>query len=291
MVDWLKISVTLKQDISQFIERAGSILSVTSNIDTGEVNEYPIRGQWNGFDFVVKSERYMIIEGSLHKLYHRGHNHTDFTFSELCKAISILSCFTGIEPYNMHIHNLEFGLNVNTAMPAEAIIKDVICYKCKLPSVPIDSKTGYYTQYKHTDYVVKLYDKAKQYHISDRNILRYELKGLKQRFFADCGVKSLADLTVKGNLLALMKKLKDYFDGFVFDDSSLYTSSLNNCDKKVYDKWSNPREWAKIKKCKKQAHFASIKRFKGIVRNVGRCDHMEALKALFEAKSIELIES
>lgn len=259
------------------------------NIGTGEVSEYPIKGKWQGFEFIVKSEAFMLIEGSLHKHWHNGINHTDFTFNELCEAVDSLERFTGIDARTMQLSNLEFGLNVPTEQFAENIIKEVICYKNKLPNTPIDNSSGYYTQYKHYDYIVKLYDKAKQYKISDRAILRYELKGVKQRFFADCGVCSLADLKDKRNVSALMDKLLDYFDRFVFDDSSIDVDELNPFDRKVYKRWANPKAWQRLEKGKKQADFASIKRFKEIVKEHGRFHYKSLLKTKLECKAGELL--
>ena len=67
------------------------------------------------------------IKGSIHKWYNiqrnlDGHNHNDFTFSDIVNAIDILTQVTGSE--EMFISRLEFGFNIETTLCLDDVIKN-----------------------------------------------------------------------------------------------------------------------------------------------------------------------
>lgn len=287
MIDWVKLCLINKQDIERLLKSEIVPFTFTCEDNTGLVKPFPKIGRFRCFDITVLSPEFLLITGSLHKYYSGGVNNTDFNFHALNRAIDQLCAEIGVNAAHLQIQNIEFGVNVHTPMSATEIIKDVICYKNQLPAVPINDNRGYYTQYKLTDYIVKLYDKGKQYYMKTP-LLRWEIKAVKQRFVADCGVRLLSDLKDIGKVQALADRLTTCYNNLVFDDGSIIAEELTIRERRLYEKWQNPKIWAKLRGSKKSADYANARRFKGIVSKHGKHAHFDSLKALIEAKCREL---
>lgn len=287
MIDWVKLCLINKQDIEQLLQSDIVPFTSTCSEKTGELFQFPKKGTYKCFEFVLRSPEYLLITGSMHKYHTGGFNNSDFNFYALNQAIDQFCAEIGVNAAHLQIQNIEFGINVETPISATEIIEDVICYKNRLPANPINDNKGYYTQYKLNDYIVKLYDKAKQYHMKTP-LLRWEFKAVKQRFVADCGVQFLSDLKDIGNVQALAAKLIACFENLVFDDSSIIPQQLTKREMRLYEKWQNPKIWAKLKGGKKSADYANARRFKGIVSKHGKYAHFDSLKALIVGKCREL---
>ncbi len=114
---------------------------------------------------------------------------------------------------------LEFGFNISVPRNAEDIIKEsVLMHSLKRHSAvrKFDGK-GYLLEFEQTNYVIKIYDKAKQYSL-DENILRFEIKFRRAKEFNKLGIYTISDLKNKKNLGALFKYLITRFDELLIVD-------------------------------------------------------------------------
>lgn len=282
MIDWVKMLVNTENGVNRLLQSPSLDFTEEYSIRTGEVTAYPKKAQNKGFEFVVSSPKYAIVTGSLHKYYYKGQNYNDFTYNQLVSSIDTFCNSYGLYAGELILQNLEFGVNINTYIPATDILKQVICFKNRVPIKPIDNVSGYFIEFGMEGYYFKLYDKAKQYKLKD-NLLRLEVKATKSRVFTSLGIRTLADLQIKENLIALSGKFFIVHKGLVYDDD-IDVLKLSTADRAVYDKLVNPREWVKQVGCKNSTHRARERRFKGVVRDRGKYGHYEAIKALSAEK-------
>lgn len=289
MIDGFKISVKNVQAIERLIRSEKITFEVAEQIYTGEVKDYPKIGQFRGLICTVRGPANMEIRGSLHKFYSDGVNHTDFNFKNVVAAIENLSNELCLAPSMMHIQNLEFGVNVTTVNNPTDMLKDVICYKNRMPINPINDNRGYLIEFRVNGYYFKMYDKGKQYKLKE-NLLRVEVKGMTNRFLFDLGVSNMADVMKHSNFVALQEKLLSLYKHVVFDDSGLNIDELNIFDRKVYEPLKNPKLWVKIKGAKNQTLLARERRFKDIVSKWGKYGHYVAINELILKKSNQLLK-
>jgi hypothetical protein len=88
------------------------------------------------------------------------------------------------------IQNLEIGLNLNLTTETKVILNAMLLHRGKLS----DSRYhGAYREFKRTEYIIKLYDKARQYGLN-KPCFRIELKHIKARAFNQLGIITLNDL-------------------------------------------------------------------------------------------------
>ncbi|MDF0717959.1 hypothetical protein PY092_17480 [Muricauda sp. 334s03] len=102
---------------------------------------------------------------------------------------------------------------------------------------------GQLKQFDHSNYVIKVYDKAKQYSIKDKNILRFELKFLKQKEFQNLGIINLQDLKCKVKLRRLFDLLLQRFDELTIIDEIADSSSILKEDRIKLLEYMTPTFW------------------------------------------------
>lgn len=291
MVDWLKMICRDWYIIQKFITSELVDFKNRISVSTGEIDGGYLEGEKSGFRFKIKSHNYMEITGSIHKYHEAGINDTDFTMSMLYVAIKKFENEFEIPANTLKIVNMEFGVNIPTIVSPQEIMNDLICYKNNLPSKDErKSNNGRLIVYRMTDYEVKVYDKGRQYALSN-NLLRIEFKAKKSRVLAELGIETLDDLLNKSSLIQLMELFMHLYQGFAFDDYTINKDELSLSDSKVYEKLSNPKEWLKVKGKKKSTHRTREKRFRDIVNKYGQQRHFLTISELVENKFEELLEN
>lgn len=249
MVDFIKLYWKDKSRFEDFVCREENFENLYSVLEqhSGEIT-YPYRTKLDCMDVVVNDQT-GYVKNSLHKLHnwraeYNDHNYNDFTYSQVSNTIDYLSNrLTDTE--GAHLTQLEFGLNINVDKPAEEIIQgNILMHKHKgFNHNRRYHGKGQLKQFDHSTYVIKVYDKAKQYGIKDRNILRFEIKFIRTKDFQKIGIHQIEDLKSRDKLSNLFGLLIKRFDELTIVDE--FPDDLNKSDKDymAFLQYINPRFW------------------------------------------------
>jgi hypothetical protein len=293
MIDWGKYWLRNPTLIGRVLANPELDFEQVHSTRTGEVREYPMKAIWKCWEIEVKSSTWMELRGSFHKHWNGGTNENDFAAIDLYRAVAEVCGFLQVSPYDLSVHNLEFGLNIRPAINASEIIREIICYKNRIPANPIDDNRGYFIEFKMTDCFIKIYDKGKQsqevWKLHAGNILRIEVKARNSGFLQFAGITTVADLLNPVKLAHLGRKLDYVVKKVVFDDDSIAPAALSLSDKKVYQQLSNPRQWVFNRKNKTSTIDAQERRFNSIVSNSGSKQHSHTISKLVHNMWQELV--
>lgn len=198
------------------------------------------------------------LSGSLHKYFNDGlHNHNQFTYENYLNALERLKNEFAVSPENLYIQTLEYGVNLKPPIRTKKILDNLLMHRHTKAESPINNKRGYYKQFKHDKYIIKAYDKRKQFKLNSE-LMRFEIKvnnwsenRLKH------GIKTLADFN-KSDKTIFVNNLVDKWNEIIF-----YDPTINCLDK--WDKYSNQNFWSdeKIKKQK----YKHVKRLNNLIQN------------------------
>lgn len=257
MIDFIRVHFRDKNKLEQFIlnpeqfQKTYSVLEMHS----GEVL-YPFKTHLKNMEIVV-NEKHGYVKNSIHKLNNvilenAEHNHNDFSYSQLCSMIDFLSNSV-IDISSMKLTQLEFGLNLKIPMSAEELISESILMHNfeRHSSVKEFRGAGYMLMFEHYNYIIKIYDKAKQYNIKTHNILRFEIKFLSPKEFNPLGVYNINDLKNKQVLDNLFRYLLKRFDELIIvDDFS--NIDITQSDFEKLNMYSSFSFWEKFRKTNKR---------------------------------------
>jgi len=234
------------------------------------------------------AKRCVLIKGSLHKCFNISEgngdqNYDDFNYEELDYVIDFLSHNLRFSPHEAVIQTLEFGVNIRLSkVPSDFLEKDLVLMKERKPvsTAKLDNK-GYYTEFAFNQYVIKIYDKGRQYK-RQQNILRVELKATRsqlillqmQQKLASTFQKNrkllLGDLRDKYVLRVLGIMLKDRLNWMLIVDDFDIKSVANKRDKTFLLEGTNPNYWIKLKsKVKPDAFRGRRRMFKALLEEYG----------------------
>lgn len=221
---------------------------------------------------VVSLNYYLEIRGSLHKNY-AGQNHSRFSWTQLqCEINSICERFL-IDPSQAKITRLEIGLNVKLPFETYTFLQTslITCKHKSFNAYP--SKDGIslgWNSHFH-QYIVKIYDKGKQYNLS-HNLLRFEIQFLKMQPLKVFGIQKLSDLTHKDKVYNLKKLLIKAWDDVLLYDTSidLEDLKLKPAQKEMLLNGRNPKYWEQLSgvECNNKK-----KAFRKLVLSLGQKNH------------------
>jgi hypothetical protein len=217
---------------------------------------------YNGLEFKIYDNykggtETITIEGSLHKYWNRGaHNYNDFDFKSFLAVLADLKLKFGILPHQCIIRSIEIGINIIPPYPTERIIDYCFLHKTTPFEYKYNSEEGKYKQAEHSQYFIKLYDKARHYLSKgfeiDGDILRFEKKYKKMEQLHKLGYYSLQDFSEKG-FLPLKDELIDEWNQILMFDYSITSTS-----KRIIN-YKNPLYWCELLK-KNRSTFYKHKR-------------------------------
>lgn len=275
MFDWFKIEL-MNHPTKELRKKIDFVRSV--NMKTGEVlGTYEI-GYFKihqNSDCVISIRIFQSgrvwIQGSIHKFWN-GENHSILTLAEAKKAFDYIMQTLEINSENCKILQLEYGLNMYLDFNPNEILKRIICYKYR----PFDGlgnidKIGKRCSLR--EYDVKIYNKGKQYNLSD-NIIRIEKKIKDAKHLKKFGINTLADLNdLKAENLA--NDLIILFDEVLIDDLATNEKGMTVRQKLAFAKYRNPNFWNGISRAER---LNSKKRFKDILEKFGNENFLEKIK-------------
>jgi hypothetical protein len=166
------------------------------------------------------------FSGSLHTLFNDGlHNYNDFSKSRFDEAIKLLYKLFFIKPSNLYIIHLEWGFNIMPPKPSNYILDRCIQHKSVNKTNSIDcSVDGKYIQFKHSQMIFKIYNKALQNKLH-KEILRLEIKQTNWSKYRAKGIVTLKDFIHCPKNIFFDELLKQWNSVIMYD---IKDSSFNN---------------------------------------------------------------
>ena len=185
-----------------------------------------------------------LFKGSLHKFYNRGlHNHNDFDLNAFNSVLRRLECEFGIRPENLRLEQMEYGLNIIPPIATDTILNHLLEHGCREFERVLNSSRGSYSQIERTEYILKIYNKAKQYK-QPNQILRFEIKAKTGKFKSIApNVHTLFDF-IRSDKRAFILSLINEWERVTLFDPTINTQFLKPHQIKYRDV-ENWRGWFK----------------------------------------------
>ncbi|TXD49198.1 hypothetical protein [Polaribacter sp. IC073] len=254
MIDLLKYYVINKDKFVTTLENSEKVdLRLSVNSRTAEVLDKRT-AHFNKTIFIDVTKNNASLKGSIHKYYNvteefGNQNYNDFSYCNYKYAINHLQNSFSIDNDDTRITNLEFGLNIETKEDPEKLINNhILMYDYKTPT--IDEKfrgKGDYLEFKTTDYSIKIYNKSKQNAITDKNILRIELKITGARYLKKhFNIYTLNDLD-RNRFQLLFNKLLEHFNKLLIVDELILTKHDRIDETMLFQQGTNSNYWKEIR--------------------------------------------
>ncbi len=217
----------------------------------------------------------VFFSGSIHKLWnslndvkapncipdkYKGFNGNQFSYSDIDEVRVYLSQLFDCKPQQMYFQNAEIGINTTPLFDPKLYLDGLLAHKGK----PFEVKAeGNYKQAVHNEYYLKIYNKSKQYGMSEHT-LRVEVKIRKSYLLHRLGIRTFDDVTPE-TLNEGKKMLLEAFNHSLHYDHTIRTDELTKRQKTMLLKYSNPNYW--LNETKKKYHDAPKKRLQKITLN------------------------
>lgn len=244
MIDFIKVWYKDANELGKSLDDNKHFPEVFQKFEIHSGLVLPNKQAWINTIEVGTQKNGGYVKNSLHKMHNyliskRSNNYNDFTYSNLINTIeSIKKALPTLG--EKHLTQLEFGFNIETTKPSSKIIESNILLHKELGAAKEDFYgKGTLKRFKHNRYQIKVYDKAKQYGLS-QNILRFEIKFTNRKEFNPLGIHTLNDLHDKSNLRNLFNYLLMRFDEMIILDNY---DHLNEEVTNFLNIYTNPKTW------------------------------------------------
>lgn len=220
------------------------------NISTGEIKTKNRHGQsitpfknalYNSLEFKIYDNGTITLSGSLHKYWNKGaHNYNDFDFNAFTDVLIDLQDKFKIVLEDCILKCLEVGINIIPPIPTNRILNNCFLHKTKPFEDKFNSDEGKYKQVQHSQYIVKIYNKALHYKSKgfdiQTEILRFEIKYIKMQKLNERGIYNLKDLFEYG-LHNFKVEVVTEFNNILFYDNTIQSEN------KQLVHYKNPLYW------------------------------------------------
>lgn len=163
MIDFIKV-VLLGISATELLNNPYLQFEGKYNPNTGETLDDKLTAKYKNLLFTIYKSGTITLSGSLHVFWNNGkHNYNDFSITNIFTVFGTIKKKFGIEPHQMVLRNLEIGINIIPPERTAKIIEHCFLHKkepFKHKSVPDE---GEYYQAEHSQYLIKIYNKAKHY--------------------------------------------------------------------------------------------------------------------------------
>lgn len=190
-VDFIKAEIT---GLSKEMFYRNPRIGIPKTQFLGDVLHYTLYKYQNLSIKIFENSDRIIFAGSLHTFFNNGiHNYNDFDYSSFGLALERLKEELGIEPKNLRILQLEWGFNISPPKPSNYILDRLVHHRTVPPTKGKDSlDDGHYLQFVHSDYRLKVYDKAKHFELKGE-LLRIEMKQTNWKKYREKGIFTFSD--------------------------------------------------------------------------------------------------
>lgn len=255
LIDFIKIII---KELHPSILETNPLLDFfdTINLTTGELKTKNRNGNkvtpsknasYKGLEFKIYDTGTIILSGSLHKYWNNGaHNYNDFNIKAILWVLGDLKIKFGIEPEQCILKCLEIGINITPPIPSNEILDNCLLHKTKPFEYQINSVEGKYKQVQHSQYIIKIYNKALHYKSKgfeiNTEIMRFEIKYTKMQKLNEKGIFSLQDLINYG-LHNFKDEVLNEWQNVLFYDNTIQIDPLSTKLKRAVLEYSNPNYW------------------------------------------------
>jgi hypothetical protein len=184
---------------------------------------------YNSLEFRIYNAGLITLSGSLHKYWNSGaHNYNDFNLEAFIWVLNDLKHKFNITPEQCILKCLEIGINIIPPIPTNQFLDYCFLHKTKPFEYQKNSDEGKYKQVQHSQYIIKIYNKALHY-ISKGfdikgEIMRFEIKYTKMEKLNERGIYNLQDLANYG-LHNFKDELLNEFNNILFYDNTIQSKS------------------------------------------------------------------
>lgn len=199
---------------------------------------------YNGLEFKIYDSGLIELSGSLHKYWNSGaHNYNDFNLNAFLWVLSDLKHKFNITPEQCILKCLEIGVNIIPPISTNLFLDYCFLHKTKPFEYQNNSDEGKYKQVQHSQYIIKIYNKALHYKSKGfeimGEIMRFEIKYTKMQKLNERGIYTLQDL-VNYDIHNFKDEILKEFNNILFYDNTIQSksSSLPN--------YKNPLYWTKL---------------------------------------------
>lgn len=132
---------------------------------------------YKGIKIFVTSTGEVFVSGSLHYYFNNDkHNYNDFTKQKFEFAKDCFKQDFGIDFSEIELIQLEYGFNFRTPISVESIINHIYEHRNVRKTNKYRNKNeGFYTEFSHYRYRIKIYDKGTQNKLKMNNLMRFEI--------------------------------------------------------------------------------------------------------------------
>lgn len=235
------------------------------NLKTGELSKNNV-AHYHFCKITIYDNRFVLFTGSIHKLFnslkgvkapnykhsknYKGFNGNLFTLENCIEVRRHLGSLFNCTSSQMIFQNIEFGINTSLKFNPQLFITGLLCYGTSLFEYRYKEHFAIVVLQR---YSVKIYNKSNQYGMAN-NTLRFELKFNKSEDLKKLNIRTFKDINAS-TLEKALKLLLKCFDKIIYYDNTFNLESLNTREKRVLERYSNPRFWkGKIKRQKKYDH-------------------------------------
>lgn len=251
MIDYIKVKLTTP-NISEL--KNNKYLNFIGEFDeaTGEVIGKGT-AKYKGITFSIYQSGSVFISGSLHKYWNNGkHNYNDFKICDILEVLQDIQNNFNIKPYQMVLKCIEIGVNITSNYKTDKILQHCFFHSTESFKWCKVQNDGNYIQAEHSQYLIKIYNKAMQYKALGfdikKEILRFEIKYRKMEKFKKMGIVTLQDF-LDFNINNCVSFLVNEWQRVLFYDFTIQsnTKSLSN--------YKNPLYWQELTERNGKASF------------------------------------
>lgn len=253
----------------------------TINLTTGEMKTINRNGNkvtpsknasYKGLEFKIYDTGTITISGSLHKYWNNGaHNYNDFDNNAVLFVLNDLKAKFNIDPSKCILKCLEIGVNITPPIPTNEILDNCLMHKTKPFEYQKNSDEGKYKQVQHSQYIIKIYNKALHYKSKGfdvkTEIMRFEIKYTKMQKLNAKGIFSLQDLINYG-LHNFKVEVLNEWQNVLFYDNTIQIDHLTTKLRRAVLEYSNPNYWTGLLSNKQTKNYTYHKnQLKKIIEN------------------------
>lgn len=253
------------------------------NVKTGEVNTGTQTAEYKNLKFIIKGERHINLQGSLHKFYTGGINHNDFTINEIRESLLEFSSTFNIDLRNSILHNLEYGVNIQLSVNPQGLIKSLLNYKGDIIQAMYGEARRTGKQCIKQQYIVKVYNKGWQCKLH-KHFLRFEIKVVKMKYLDKYKTHTLDDIADYEKLKLLMNDLVEAFNQILMYDTKISFHDCSTPERKLLEHGRYAEYWQDLRIEDRKRHDYYRRRFRSLTEKYGQ-NHQSQVAELLKAKA------
>lgn len=203
---------------------------------------------YKGLKFIIYETGLITLSGSLHKYWNDGvHNYNDFNFEAFSWVLNDLKTKFGIDPKQCILKCLEIGINIIPPIRTNDILENCLLHKTLPFEWQKNSDEGKFKQVQHSQYIIKIYNKALHYVSKGfeiiTEIMRFEIKYTKMEKLNKVGIFTLQDLENYGLHNFKNELLKEWQNVLFYDNTTRIDPLCSESKKETLLRYSNPNYW------------------------------------------------